>query len=164
MEKIIENETCEKELISKIYKQLTQFNMRKNKQPNQKVGIRSKQTFLQRRHIGDQQTWKDAQCHSLFSSVQLLSHVWLFATCESQHARPPYPSPTPGVSSNSCPLSQWCRPSISSSVIPFSSCPQSFPASESFPMSQLFAWGGQSNGVSASASVLPMNTWDWSLL
>ena len=76
---------------------------------------------------------------------------------ESQHARPPCPSPTPRVYSNSCPSSRWCHPAISSSVIPFSSCPQSLPASESFPMSQLFAWGGQSIGVSALASVLPMN-------
>ena len=83
---------------------------------------------------------------------------------ESQHARPPCPSPIPGVHSDSCPLSQWCHPAISSSVIPFSSCPQSLPASESFPMSQLFAWGGQSIGVSALAPVLPMNTQDWSPL
>ena len=83
---------------------------------------------------------------------------------ESKHARPPCPSPTPRVYSNPCPLSQWCHPTISSSVIPFSSCPQSFPASGSFPMSQLFASGGQSIGVSASASVLPMNTQDWSPL
>ena len=82
---------------------------------------------------------------------------------ESQHTRPPCPSPTPGVYSNSCPLSQWCHPTVSSSVIPFSSCPQSFPASGSFPMSQLFSWGGQSIGASASASVLPLNTQDWSL-
>ena len=81
---------------------------------------------------------------------------------ESQHARPPCPSPTPGVYSNSCPSSRWCHPAISSSVIPFSSCPQSLPASGSFLMSQLFTWGGQSTGVSASASVLPMNTQDWS--
>ena len=81
---------------------------------------------------------------------------------ESQHARPPCPSPTPGVHSDSRPLSQWCHPAISSSVVPFFSCPQSLPASESFPMSQLFAWGGQSIGVSASTSVLPMNTQDWS--
>ena len=74
---------------------------------------------------------------------------------ESQHARPPCPSPTPGVHTNSCPLSQWCHPAISSSVIPFSSCPQSFSASGSFPMSQLFAWGGQSTGISALASFLP---------
>ena len=83
---------------------------------------------------------------------------------ESQHARPPCPSPTPGVYSNSCPWSQWCHPAISSSVVPFSSCPQSLPASGSFPMSQLFAWGGQSIGISATASVLPMNTQDWSPL
>ena len=81
-----------------------------------------------------------------------------------QHVRPPCPSPTPKVYSNSCPLSWWCHPAISSSVIPFSSCPQSLPASGFFPMSQLFAWGGQSIGVSASASVLPMNTQDWSSL
>ena len=83
---------------------------------------------------------------------------------ESQHARPPCPSPTPRVYSGSCPLSQWCHPTISSSFVPFSSCPQSFPASRSFQVSQLFAWGGQSIGVSASASVLPMNTQDWSPL
>ena len=83
---------------------------------------------------------------------------------ESQHTRPPCPSPTPGVHSNSYPSSQWCHPSISSFVIPLSSCPQSLPASESFPMSQLFSWGGQSIGISASASVLPMNTQDWSPL
>ena len=77
---------------------------------------------------------------------------------ESQHARPPCPSPAPKVYSNSCPSSWWCHPAISSSVFPFSCCPQSLPASGSFPMSQLFAWGGQSTGVSASASVLPMNT------
>ena len=79
---------------------------------------------------------------------------------ELQHARPSYSSPTPGVHSNSCPSSRWCHPTISSSVVPFSSCPQSLPASESFPMSQLFAWGGQSIGV----SVLPKNTQDWSPL
>ena len=83
---------------------------------------------------------------------------------ESQHARPPCPSPSSGVYSNSRPSSRWRHPAISSSVVPFSSCLQSFPASESFPMSQLFAWGGQSIGVSASASVLPLNTQDWSPL
>ena len=80
---------------------------------------------------------------------------------ESQHARPPCPSPTPGVHSDSRPSSQWCHPAISSSVVPFSSCPQSLPASESFPMSQLFAWGGQSIRISALASVLQKNTQDW---
>ena len=95
-----------------------------------------------------------------FSSVSVMSDS--MRPCESQHSRPPCASPTPRVYSNSCPLSQWCHPAISSSVVPFSSCPQSLPASESFPMSQLFAWGGQSIRVSASASVLPMNTQDWS--
>ena len=80
---------------------------------------------------------------------------------EPQHTRPPCPSPTPRVYLNLCPLSQWCHPTISSSVIPFSSCPQSFPASGSFPMSHLFTSGGQSTGVSASASVLPMNIQNW---
>ena len=83
---------------------------------------------------------------------------------ELQHTRPPCPSSSSRVHSNSCPLSQWCHPAISSSVVPFSSCPQSLPASESFQMSQLFASGGQSTGVSASASVLPKNTQDWSPL
>ena len=83
---------------------------------------------------------------------------------ESQHVRPPCPSPTPRVHSNSCPSSRWCHLAISSSVIPFSSCPQSLPASGSFPVSQLFAWGGQSTGVSALVSFLPMNTQDWSPL
>ena len=78
-----------------------------------------------------------------------------------QHSRLACPSPTPGACSNSCPLTWWCHPPISSSVVPFSSCLQSFPASESFPMSQCFASGGQSIGVSASASVLPMNIQDW---
>ena len=81
---------------------------------------------------------------------------------ESQHARSPCPSPTPGVHSDSRLSSQWCHPVISSSIIPFSSCPQSLPASESFPMSQLFTWGGQSTGVSASASFLPKKTQGWS--
>ena len=81
---------------------------------------------------------------------------------ELQHTRPPCPSPTPGVHTNSGPLSRWCHPSVSSSVVPFSSCPQSLPASESFPMSQLFAWGGQRIGVSALASFLPKNTQGWS--
>ena len=83
-------------------------------------------------------------------------------THESQHARPPSLSPTPGVYSDSCPLSQWCHPAISSSVVAFSSCPQSIPESESFPMSQLFTWGGQSTGVSALASFLPKKSQGWS--
>ena len=101
-----------------------------------------------------------------FSSVQL-SHSVVSDSLwphELQHARPPCPSPTPGVYPNPSPLSWWCHPTISSSVIPFFSCPQSFPASGSFQMSQLFAWGGQRIGVSASASVLPKNIQDWSPL
>ena len=81
-----------------------------------------------------------------------------------QHARPPCPSPTLWTLPKLMSMSQWCHPAISSSVVPFSSCPQSVPASGSFPISQLFSWGGQSIGVSALASVLPMNTQDWSLL
>ena len=81
---------------------------------------------------------------------------------ESQHARPPCPSPTPGVHSDSRPSSQWCHPAISSSVVPFSSCPQSIPASESFLMSQLFTWGGQSTRVSTLASFLPKKSQGWS--
>ena len=99
-----------------------------------------------------------------FSSVQSFSHVLYFEPHESQHARPPCPSPTPGVHSDSCPSSQWSHAAISSSVVPFSSCPQSLPASESFPMSQLFAWGGQSTGVSGLASFFPKNTQGWSPL
>ena len=100
-----------------------------------------------------------------FSSVQSLSHVRLFVTpwIESQHASPPCPSTTPGVHSDSHPSSPWCHPAIiSSSVVPFSSCPQSLPASESFPMSQLFTWGGQRTGVSALASFPPKKSQGWS--
>ena len=108
----------------------------------------------------------DVQCLPQFRSVQFSRSVVSdsLRPHESQHARPPCPSPTPEVHSNSCPSSQWCHPAISSSVFPFSSCPQSLPAAGSFSMSQLFAWGGQSIGVSALASVLPMNTQDWSPL
>jgi len=109
-------------------------------------------------------------CHAplppQFSSVQFSHSVMSNSLWphEPQHARPSCPSPTPRVYPNSCPLSQWCHPTISSSVIPFSSCPQSFSESGSFPMSQLFASGGQSIRVSASISILPMNTQDWSPL
>ena len=99
--------------------------------------------------------------HSVqFSSVMSDS----LRPCEPQHARPPCPSPTPGVYPNPCPSRRWCHPTISSSVIPFPSCLQSFPASGSFQMGQLFTSGGQSTGVSASTSVLPINTQDWSPL
>ena len=99
-----------------------------------------------------------------FSSVQSLIVSDSLWPQELQHSRPPCPSPTPGVYPEPCQSSQWCHPTISSSVIPFSSCPQSFPASGSFQMSQLFSSGGLSIGVSASASVLPMNTQGWSPL
>ena len=104
--------------------------------------------IFSRFHISDQIS------HSVLSN-SLQPH-------ESQHARPPCPSPTPRVHSDSRPLSQWCHPTISSSVVPFSSCPQSLPASESFPMSQHFAWGGQNAGVSALLSFLPKKSQGWS--
>ena len=99
-----------------------------------------------------------------FSSVQFSRSVVSdsLRPHESQHARPPCPSPTPGVHSDSRPSSRWCHPAILSSVVPFSSYPQSFPASESFPMSQFFAWGDQSTGVSALASFLPKKSQGWS--
>ena len=99
-----------------------------------------------------------------FSSIQFSPSVVSDSSRphESQHARPPCPSPSPRVHSDSCPSSLWCHPAISSSVVPFSSCPQSLPESESFPMSQLFTWGGQSTGVSALASFLPKKSQDWS--
>ena len=98
---------------------------------------------------------------NVFSSVQLLSHVRLFQPHVLQDARPPCPSSTPRAYPNSCPLSWWWHPTISSSVITFSSCLQSFPASGSFPMSQFFTSSDQRIGVSASASVLPMNIQNW---
>ena len=98
--------------------------------------------------------------HSVQFSCSVVSYsLWPH---ELQHTRPPCPSPTPRVHSNSRPSSHWCHPAISSSVVPFSSCPQSLPASESFPMSQLFTWGGQSTGVSALASFLPKKSQGWS--
>ena len=110
--------------------------------------------------------WFQIEGGIVLSSVQFSCSVMSdsLRPHELQHARPPCPSPTPGVHSNSCPSSQWCHPAISSSVVPFSSCPQSLPASESFSVSQLFAWGGQSTRVSALTSLLPKNTQDWSAL
>ena len=102
----------------------------------------------------------ESPCSVQFSSVaQSCPTLWPH---ELQHTRLPCPSPTPGVHSDSHPSSQWCHPAISSSVVPFSSCPQSLPASESFPISQLFAWGGQSTGVSTLASFLPKKSQGWS--
>ena len=138
-------------------------------------------------HIASSHLWRGgwgltwAQIQAIFIPALLLffqerevcGHlVWFSSVTQSdslrphglQHAMPPCPSPTPGVYSNSCPLRQWCHPTISSSVIPFSSCLQSFPASGSFPVDQLFASGGQRFGATASTSVLPMNTEDWSPL
>ena len=110
--------------------------------------------------------WNSLDQNTRVGSVQF-SH-WVVSDSlwphESQHGRPPCPSPTPGVHSDSHPSSQWYHPAISSSVVPFSSCPQSLPASGPFPMSQLFTSGGQSIGVTALASVLPKNTQDWSPL
>ena len=100
----------------------------------------------------------------MFSSVQSLSHVRLFVTPWIAACQASCPSQTTRVQSNSHPTSRWCHPAISSSVVPFSSCPQSLPETESFPMSQLFPWGGQSIAVSALESCLPKNTWGWSPL
>ena len=107
--------------------------------------------------------WPEYSAYLSFISVQF-SHSVMSNSLrphELQHTRPPCPSPTPGVHSDSRPLSPWCHPAISSSVVPFSSCPQSLPASESFPMTQMFAWGGQSTGVSALASFLPRKSQGW---
>ena len=112
--------------------------------------------------------WIMFQCLLVYRlSIQFSSAAQSCLTLQPhglQHTRFPCLSPTPGACSNSCRSSQWCHPAISSSVVPFSFCPQSLPLSEFFPMSQLFTWGGQSTGVSALASVLPMNTQDWSPL
>ena len=117
-------------------------------------------------HIMKRCIGKLCYTNARFSSVQFSRSVMSDSSRrhEPQHARPPCPSATPRIHPNSCALSRWCHPTISSSVVPFSSCPQSFPASGSFQMSQLFTSGGQSIGVSASALVLPVNTQDWSPL
>ena len=123
---------------------------------------------MQKNHLRKCHTlwwWKNPHtCREYFSSVQFSCTVVSnsLRPHESQHTRPPCPSPTPRVQSDSRPSSRWCHPGISSSVVPFSSCPQSLPASESFPMSQLSAWGGQSTGVSASASFPPKTSQGWS--
>ena len=119
-------------------------------------------SFQTQRKIMPKNVQITTQLHSSsvqFSCSVMSDSLWPY---ELQHARPPCPSPTPGVHSDSRPSSWWCHPAISSSVVPFSSCPQSLPASESFPMSQHFTWGDQSTGVSALASFLPKNTQDWS--
>ena len=127
----------------------------KVKEENKKVGLKLNIQIMASNPISSVQ----------FSSVQF-SHSGVSDSLrphELQHARPPCPSPTPGVHPHTYPLSQWCHPNISSSIVPFSSCPQSFPASGSFQMSQLFTSGGQSIGVSVPTSVLIVNTQDWSL-
>ena len=108
--------------------------------------------------------WYPLSINQSFTSVQSLSHVWFFATPWTAECQASPSITTPRVYPNSCPFTWWCHPTISSSVVSFSSCPQSFPASGSFPVNQLFASGGQSMGISASTSVLPMNTQDWSPL
>ena len=134
-------------LLTMCYSRSQQFLMRCYSSGTSSQCGKNKFTYIQRK--------RDGLCINItISSVQSLSCVRLWPH-ESQYARPPCPSPTPGLHSDSRPLSQWCHPAISSSVVPFSSCPQSLPASESFPMSQLFAWSGQNTGVSASASFLP---------
>ena len=112
---------------------------------------------LVQRHRSGIETWAVQP----FSSVQSLSHIWLFVTPWTAACQASYPSPTPGACSNSCPLNQGCHPTILSSVVPFLSCLQSFPASASFQMSQSFTSGGQVIEASASASVLPKNIQDW---
>ena len=129
-------------------------------------GVTQSRTRLKRLSSSTSKHDRTTELNWYISSVQF-SHSVLSDSLrphELQHTRPPCPSPTPRVYSNSCPLSQWCHPTISSSVDPFSSRPQSFPASGSFQMSQLFTSGGQSTGVSASTSVLPMNIQDWFIL
>ena len=120
---------------------------------------RTQVSYTAGRFLPSEPPWKSLISESVQFSHSVVSSS--FKPHGLQHARLPCPSPTPGACSNSCPWSQWCHPTISSSVIPFSFCFQSFPASESFPMSRFFASGGQSIGVSASASVLPMNIQDW---
>ena len=134
---------------------------------NQSIAILFSQFahLLYWRHIFQYLSEEECTGDKSFSSVQFSRSVVSdsLQPHELQHARPPCPSPTP-VYPNSCPSSQWCHPAISSSVIPFSSCPQSLPASESFLMSQLFTWSGQNIGVSALASVLPKKSQGWSPL
>ena len=127
-------------------------------------GIKERWAEIERERERERMNFEDNEFNT-FISVQFSRSV-VFDSLrphEPQHTRPPCPSPTHGVHPNPCPLSRWCRPTISFSVVPFSSCPQSFRASGSFELSQLFASGGQTIEVSASTAVLPMNTQDWSL-
>ena len=147
-------------LQSKGFSRVLQLNNRKIRSPHLKWAKDLNRHFSKE---NTQRTWKVLSWIIQFSSVQfthsvMSSSLW---SHEPQHTRLPCPSPTPGVYPNSCPLGWWCHPTISSSVVPFSPCPRSFPASGAFQMSQFFTTGGQSIGVSALASVPPMNTQDW---
>ena len=130
-----------------------------------KIPVTEKPGGLQSTGLQNQTLLKWLSMHAQFSSVQFSRSVVSdsLRPHKSQHARPSCPSPSPRVHSDSRPSSSWCHPAISSSVVPFSSCPQSLQASKSFPMSQFFAWGGQSTGASASASFLPNKSWGSSL-
>ena len=129
-----------------------------------KTRVLSSNTWINKEHV----SMGSGLCLNYwwFSSVQFSRSIVSnsLRPHKLKHSRPPYPSPTARVYPNACPWSRWCHPTISSSAVPFSSCPQSFPASGSFQMSQLFTSGGQSIGVSASTSIFPMNTQDWSPL
>ena len=148
-----------------IYKQLIQVNTRKTNYPIKKWAKDlnrhlSKDIWMANKYMKKCSTSLIIQVNSVqFSRSVVSDSLWPH---ELQHTRPPCPSLTPRVHSNSCPCSQWCHPAISSSVVPFSSCPQSLPESESFPMSQLFAWDGQSTGASALASFLSKKSQGWS--
>ena len=120
--------------------------------------------YIPKHNDSNEQTYKSYWSPSEDTSVQLSYSVVSDSLWpdELENARPPCPSPTPGLHSDSRPLSRWCHPAVSSSVVPFSSCPQSLPPSESFPVSQLFTWGGQTTGVSALASFFPKKSQGWS--
>ena len=153
------NHLSSKESTSPKYIRSSYHSIGKKKVTKFKNGLRSWiAIFPEKTYIRPTGIWKSTQYpnHQFSPVTQSCSTLW-----DPMHTRLPCPSPTPGACSNSCPSSQWCHPTISSSVIPFSSCLQSFPVSGSFQMSQLFASGGQNIGASASASVLPMNIKDW---
>ena len=159
-EKIFAKHIPDKGLVLKTYTELLTLSSKKTTQLKSGQKFTTENTQRSRKHV------KRCLTTYVISSVQFSRSVVSDSLWprEPRHTRPPCPSPTPGVYPNSCPSSRWCHPTISFSVVPFSSCPPSFPASGFFQMSQLFASGGQSIGVSASTSVLPMNTQDWSPL